>query len=205
MILDLTRHCLRGTSKFSWDRTLRNVEFPAVAPELLARCAAHATRSHARTCTCRCLYQPLFLQHHSIGFKYDVIGYRFLEVPEQGLDVAGTHLPAYCCCEAAPFCLAAHRHYLLQVGQVAFDELLRKMPDVVVDFSSAAPVHFFAKALNFCDGFQGLYDGNMRMTPGQELVFTSKVRLQPIYVRTLLGEYKMSTWNAHVMAVRMRR
>ena len=45
----------------------------------------------------------------------------------------------------------------------------------------------------------------MRMTPGQELVFTSKVRLQPVYVRTLLGDYKLSAWNAHVMSVRMRR
>jgi hypothetical protein len=94
---------------------------------------------------------------------------------------------------------------LLQVGPAAFDELLRKMPDVVVDFSSAAPVHFFAKALIFCDGFQGLHDGSMRMTPGRELVFTSKVRLQPVYVRTLLGDYKLSAWNAHVMSVRMRR
>jgi hypothetical protein len=59
MILDLTRICFRGTSKFSWDGTLRNVEFPAVAPELLARCAAHATpcmRARAAACMNRCSF-----------------------------------------------------------------------------------------------------------------------------------------------------
>ena len=52
---------------------------------------------------------------------------------------------------------------------------------------------------------QGAYDGSIRMTPGQELVFTAKVRLQPVYLRGILGQYKLSFWNTPLLYVRMRR
>jgi len=55
------------------------------------------------------------------------------------------------------------------------------------------------------DTFQGAYDGSMRMTPGQEVVFTAKVRLQPVYLRGILGQYKLSFWNTPLLFVRMRR
>jgi hypothetical protein len=49
-----------------------------------------------------------------------------------------------------------HRpHSLHQVEQVAFDALLRKMPDIIIDFSSVVPVQFSAIFLSFCDELSG--------------------------------------------------
>jgi hypothetical protein len=43
----------------------------------------------------------------------------------------------------------------LQVEQHAFDALLRKMPDVIIDFSSAVPVQVFHDTLNLCNSKSG--------------------------------------------------
>jgi hypothetical protein len=43
------------------------------------------------------------------------------------------------------------------------------------------------------------------MTPGQEMVFTAEVRMQPVYSRSILGRYELSSWNMPVENVRMRR
>ena len=97
---------------------------------------------------------------------------------------------------------------LPQVDPSAFDALLRQMPDIVIDFSSAIPARARARPMQIvCDFWcwQGAYDGSIRMTPGQELVFTAKVRLQPVYLRGILGQYKLSFWNTPLLYVRMRR
>jgi hypothetical protein len=44
---------------------------------------------------------------------------------------------------------------LLQVEQHTFDALLRKMPDVIIDFSSAVPVQVFCDILNLCNSKSG--------------------------------------------------
>ena len=51
---------------------------------------------------------------------------------------------------------------------------------------------------------QGLYDGIIRMVPGQEVVFTAKVRMQPVYSRGILGRYELSSRNMPVEYVHMR-
>jgi hypothetical protein len=41
--------------------------------------------------------------------------------------------------------------------------------------------------------------------PGQEMVFTAKVRMQPVYYRGILGRYELFSWNTPVIYVHMRR
>jgi hypothetical protein len=106
--------------------------------------------AHSNTSTCWLC--PFFKQHHFIGFKYDIIGYWFFEVSEQSFLLAGTFHCSNYLVTVKQHPSKVHRpHSLHQVEQVAFDALLRKMPDIIIDFCSVVPVQFSAIFLSFCD------------------------------------------------------
>ncbi len=193
----------RGTSRFPWDDKRRHIEFPAVSPELLPRLVGdlhflflYFCYSLHLTYTASFFRLPTWQKRMSISWscrakplhgRYSIFHSLIMK---QRHAFAAYHLTFFC----------------NQAEQSAFDALLRKLPDVVIDFTSAIPARFPTKTIHTkVMMLQGLHDGTIRMTPGQEIVFTAKVRMQPVYSRGILGRYELSAWNMPVEYVRMRR
>ena len=110
-------------------------------------------------------------QHHLVSVKPVGVRHRLLEVTGQSSSMAGT-LPPHSSPRSCSSVIPLHRNRfslmfrLPQVDPSAFDALLRQMPDIVIDFSSAIPARARARALcKLCVTFGVLAGGVRRQHP----------------------------------------
>ncbi len=197
----------RGQSKFPWVGAQSAMEFPAITPSLLPRHDFSLSMMQYMYLLTAPTSPTASFYRHQIWHHRILISWGRRTKPPRGRYFL---LRCHCLIAVNQFMLQAATFTIFRFFFCRWSNtpLMLFCARCQMLSSTSAPQYRYKCFVTFwtcVTANQGLYDGSVRMTPGQEIIFTAKVRMQPVYVRSLLGQYKLSSWNAPVIYVHMHR